>query len=855
MTAIDARDFRLTKSVKPRRYAISLQLDLDSWKSTGREQIDLDVDQPTREIVLHSDELDISAARLDSGLAMSGVTYEPESQTATLRFGQEISAGSHVLEIEWSGPIREALRGLYRSTHGGVRYAATQFEATDARRAFPCFDEPEFKARFALELIHDASLVPIANEGIASSEPMSGGKVRTRFNETPPISTYLVAFTVGPYESTAPATTATGLEVRVWLPNGLASQGTYARDAHVRSVQWLENYTGIPYPYGKLDGIGLPDFEAGAMENPGAITYRTTLVAADPATAATAAYKRIYSVVSHELTHMWWGDLVTMAWWNDLWLNESFASHVGEKCTDALNPEWGYRRDIVSQATSAFNLDQLVSTHPISMEVRNADQASERFDAITYQKGMAVLRMIESFIGEKEFQDGVHIYLTRHAEGNATADDFWRALDESSHRDVSRIANAWIKEPGHPLVRLSATSDGQGGLTVDLTQSRFFADPAVAPTEQRWLVPLVLKYGTASGMREERALLEGDRSSIHLPAAQWVYPNAGGRGFYRYALDDGALGILASHARELDPEERLMLIDNQWALTRAGKASLSQLLALIGGLRGERDREVLSAIADPLSWLSTHAVSDALRARFGKLVEEIYQPVLNELGWEVRSTDAMEEKEKRALVLSMLGRTAAVPAVREEARRRIMTHLDGSKPLDPDIASALAGSAAANGDQGLYEQYVSRMKQMADGDPQEEARFRNALVAFEDQALVRKTAEACFSDMIRTQDRGLLLFALLGSRHGRRTVWPIVREHWDTGVATLDRGGKHRIINALGQLTPRDLEAEATTWLREKESPDSAETTAQTLERLRLGADAAERLSRELPDALAHAEA
>ena len=191
------------------------------------------------------------------------------------------------------------------------------------------------------------------------------------------------------------------------------------------------------------------------MENPGAITYRTTLLAADPATAATGAYKRIYSVVSHELTHMWWGDLVTMAWWNDLWLNESFASHVGEKATDALNPEWGYRRDIVAQATAAFNLDQLLSTHPISMEVLNADQASERFDAITYQKGMAVLRMIESFIGEQAFQEGVHIYLTRHAESNATADDFWHALDEASKRDVYGIANAWIREPGHPLVRVS----------------------------------------------------------------------------------------------------------------------------------------------------------------------------------------------------------------------------------------------------------------------------------------------------------------------------------------------------------------------------------------------------------------
>ncbi len=849
MAAVDSRDFRLTKAVRPSRYEISLDLDLQNWTTVGRETIDLQVDEATREIVLHSDELDIKSAVIDSEIALEGVTYREESQTATLRFDHAVPAGSHTLEIQWNGEIREALRGLYRSTHGGARYAATQFEATDARRAFPSFDEPALKARIALELTYPEGLAAIANGAIQQTEPVGGGRVRTRFAETPPISTYLVAFTVGPYESTDERTTPAGVPVRVWLPSGLARQGEYARDAHVRSVDWLASYTGIPYPYGKLDGIGISDFEAGAMENPGAITYRTTLLAADPATASTAAYKRIYSVVSHELTHMWWGDLVTMAWWDDLWLNESFASHVGEKATDALNPEWGYRRDIVSQATSAFNLDQLLSTHPIHMEVKNADQASERFDAITYQKGMAVLRMIESFIGEKEFQAGVHIYLTRHAESNATADDFWRALDEASQRDVSRIANAWIREPGHPLVRLTSKGTGDD-VEVELTQARFFADPNLAPTDQRWLVPMVLKYGTAHGQREERTLFDGDRTTVRLPGAQWVYPNAGGRGFYRYAMDDAGVSALAAHVRELEPEERLMLIDNQWALTRANKASLPQLFELIAGMRGETDRAVLGAISDPASWLSVHAVTDQLRPRFQQFVASVFQPVLDELGWDVRPTDTMEEKEKRALVLSVLGRTAAVPSVRSEARTRIAGHLDGSHPLDPDIASALAGVAAASGDGALYERYVQRMKQSADSDPQEEARFRNALVAFEEPALIERTAEACFGDLIRTQDRGLLLFGLLGGRYSRRITWPIVKEHWNTGVDNLDRGGKHRIITALGQLTPRDLEAEAAAWLNEKESPDSVETTAQTLERLRLGADAAERLSGQLAEGL-----
>jgi puromycin-sensitive aminopeptidase len=856
LTALDTRDFRLARAVRPSRYVISLDLDLENWTSTGWETIELELDVPARAIVLHADELEITSARIDGGIPMSGVTYQDLAETATIAFDDEIGIGRHDLTIEWKGPIREALRGLYRSVHGGVRYAATQFEATDARRAFPCFDEPEFKARFSVELIHDASLTPIGNGAVEEMTPEPNGRQRTRFTETPPISTYLVAFTVGPYEGTPVAATRTGVSVQVWLPRGMAQHGEYARDAHLRSVQWLEDYTGIPYPYDKLDGIGIPDFEAGAMENPGAITYRTTLLAADPATASTAAYKRIYSVVSHELTHMWWGDLVTMAWWDDLWLNESFASHVGEKATDVLNPEWGYRRDIVSQATPAFNLDQLVSTHAVHMECKNADEASERFDAITYQKGMAVLRMIESFIGDEAFQRGVHLYLTRHAEANATADDFWNALDEASGQDVSRIANAWIREPGHPLVQVTAQGGGNGSgpMRLELTQSRFFADRAVAQTGQQWLVPLVLKYGTADGPREHRVLFEGGTTTVELPDAQWVYPNAGGRGFYRYALDDSSLQALAEHVAELDPEERLMLIDNQWALTRSGKAELGQLFTLIAALKGEQDRAVLSAIADPLAWLSTHAVSEELRPRFQKLVAAIYQPALDELGWEVRQGDDMEVKEKRALVLSMLGRTAGVESVRQEARRRIDGHLNGSVRLDPDIASALAGVAAGGGDAALYDAYLARMKAAADSDPQEEARFRNGLTSFEEPALVERTAKACFGELIRVQDRGLMLFSLLGGRHARRITWPIVQANWDTGVETLDRGGKHRIINALGQLTPRDLETEARSWLEAKRAPDSEETTAQTLERLRLNAEAAERLAGQLAGALDRAE-
>lgn len=850
----DRRDFRLAKTVRPRRYELRFDLDLNDWQSAARGRIDLHMDEPTREITLHAVELDIKSATLADGPVLEGVSYDEEAQTATLRFTGEASAGHHALDLEWTGPIRDALRGLYRMSHGGAKYAATQFEATDARRAFPSFDEPEFKARFSIELVHDSGLTAIGNAAIERTEQLPDGRALTRFAETPPISTYLVAFTVGPYESTEQVTSRTGVPVRVWLPPGLADKGDYARDVHASSVAWLEDYTAIPYPYGKLDAIGLPDFEAGAMENPGAITYRTTLLAADERTATTAAFKRIFSVVSHELTHMWWGDLVTMAWWNDLWLNESFASFVGEKATAAQNPEWGYLRDMVAQATPAFNLDQLASTHPISMEVRNADQASERFDAITYLKGMSVLRMIESFVGEDAFRGGVRIYLDRHAEANATADDFWRALDEASGQNVTAIANNWIFEPGHPVVTFSTAREGDG-LRVELRQRRFFADPSASQTDQRWLVPVVIKYGTPGGVREERLLMESESETVTLPGAQWYYPNAGGRGFYRYSLDDESVRMLAqSGLRQLAPEERLQLVDNYWALVHSGRATLRQLFELLAGLRGEQDRAVLDSIADAFAWLSTHAVRDEHRPAFEAFVASFFAPILDELGWEVRPGESTDDRERRARAMAILGRIARVPSVMEEAKKRIQASLDGQTQLDPDIASALAGIAAASGDEPLYERYVARMRGAEATDAQEEARFRNALPAFEDPKLVERTAKATFDGTFRLQDRGLMLSGLLGSRHGRIIAWSILRDRWDTDVAPLDPGLKRRIIGGLGQLTPRELEREATALLQEKQSSDSTEITAQTLERLRLNAAAAERLAGELDEALAVAQ-
>ncbi|HKW78021.1 MAG TPA: M1 family metallopeptidase, partial [Candidatus Limnocylindria bacterium] len=837
MTGFD-RDFRLSKDVLPSRYDLRFDLDLDHWTSSGWERVALRSAKAAREIVLHAVDLDIATASIDGSNALESQRADAEAQVVVLRFAKEIPAGEHRLEITWTGGIRESLRGLYRSTRGEERYAATQFEAADARRAFPCFDEPEFKAVFAIELTYPAGNTAIANMPPVATEQAGENRSRTKFRETPVrISSYLLAFTVGPYESTPEVVTPSKIPVRAWLPPGLAGQALYARDAHVRSVEWLQDYTAIPYPFIKVDAIGIPDFEAGAMENPGAITYRTRLLAADATNASIVTLKGIFSTAAHELTHMWWGDLVTMRWWTDLWLNESFASFVGEKATAALNPEWRYWRDFVADNTGAFNLDALASTHPISIEAKNAEEASERFDAITYTKGAAVLRMIESYLGEEAFRAGVRIYLDRHREANASADDFWHALDEASGQDVTSIMNAWIKEPGHPIVSVSVHGSGDG-LDLELSQTRYYSDRELS-SPQRWPVPLVLKYGTDAGVREQRVLLRDARMTMRLPGATWVYPNASGRGFYRWQLDETADRLLDAGAKRLAPEERLSLVDNAWALTRTGRMTLASFLRRLDSLAGEDDRTVIGAISDALAWLSSYAVRDRTQAPFARFVDAFYRPIFEKVGWRPRDGEDADTREKRGRVIGMLGYHARSEDIRRGARDRALRHLEGTEPLHPDGAGVILGVAATEGDDALWDRYVARMRSAQQSDAQEESRLRQALTSFEDEHVSRRTAEAIFSPLIRTQDRGLMIIPFLQGRRTRDAGWEAIRAHWDADVATAEPLFKQRFVNAVSQLQTERYRDEAIAFLESKRTPDIEETVKQGVERLRVNTAAA----------------
>ena len=847
------RDFRLAKSIRPIRYDLRIDVDLDQWRFRVDEGIDVRLDAPTAKITLHAIELDIRAAAAEIGDRVIAATLSDnaEAETVTLCFSEPLPAGQIRIALEIHGDIRERLRGFYRSTKDGARYAATQFEAADARRAFACFDEPEFKARFALTLVIPENLTAISNGAIVGERPLGNGRMEVEFAETPPISSYLVAYCVGPFEPTPTVETPAGWPVRVFLPRGMADKGIFARDAHAHSLHYLEAYTAIPYPYAKVDAIGVPDFEAGAMENPGAITYRLTAIAADEKRSSTHALKGIYYTAAHELTHMWWGDLVTMAWWDDLWLNESFATFIGYKAVAELVPEWGLWRDFVATLSRPFSLDSLVSTHPISFEVKNAQQATERFDVITYWKGAGVVRMIEGFLGADEFRTGVRAYLNKYRESNATADDFWRELSAASGRDVAAIANAWIKEPGHPVVHVIATPTA-GGLTLAFRQERFYADPAAAggAAAQLWPVPLVVKYGTGSTIESRSFLLEGETGEVELESADWFYPNAEGAGFYRFTLDDGALANLGARMQQvLEPHERLLLANNQWALLKAGHVSIEQFLRLLDAYGSEEDRAVVSTVIDQLGWISTHVADESSDSAFEALVARTYAARLAAVGWEPATGETADDRMKRAAILGAMGGIARVGAVRDEARVRLEKYFADSTALDPNVVSVVASIAAIDGDAALFDQYVKRKRQ-ATSDPEEEQRFLLALGAFDDAELMARALALTMTDEVRPQDRTFLLANLLGRRASRRIGWQFVRDHWEELSSTMDPMLMQGLIRATSQLTDPSMAEEVSTFLAMRETAQTKETIAQAREQLRIDAATVARLRPALAAAL-----
>jgi puromycin-sensitive aminopeptidase len=494
--------------VRPERVQVHVEVDPQkSPRFRGRVSIDLRLTRPRRALRLHAADLRVTRPRvLSEGRTLRGrVVAHPELEMIDVELPRRIPDGEATLELDFAGRLRSDLCGLYGASIGSRRYAFTQLEATEARKFFPCFDEPSLKARFEISVTTGARCRVLSNAPVRRTQRLSGRRKTVHFAETPPLSTYLIALAVGELESSRPICVGP-TPIRVWHTPGKRRLSGFALEAARECLQRLERYFGVPYPYAKLDLVAVPDFEFGAMENAGAVFFRETLLLLDPSTSTLTERKRAAEVICHELAHMWYGDLVTMAWWDDLWLNESFATWMAFHVVDDWMPEWKMWHDFQHGRAAALELDALRHTHPVYCEVRTPAEASENFDLITYEKGASVVCMLERYLGAARFRRGVRRYIRRHREGNAVAADLWQALSEASGEDVNRVARAWIEREGHPLVEIR-----RRGRRIELRQERTALRPPQRRSATRWPLPWFARVGRGRGSRLERRLLSRAR--------------------------------------------------------------------------------------------------------------------------------------------------------------------------------------------------------------------------------------------------------------------------------------------------------------------------------------------------------
>jgi puromycin-sensitive aminopeptidase len=844
------KNFRLPLEVKPTRYRATLRVDLDAARFEGQLLIDLTLAAPRSAITLHAVELDVKSAVVewDGGSVTGGaIRADAESETLTFEFPSPLPAGKTTLQLNWSGRFSPGLRGLYRA--GSL--AVTQFEAADARRVFPCFDEPSFKAIWQLTLEDvPPGLTAISNSEVVSDQAGAGlAQRRIVFAPTPLLSSYLVALIVG-NQVASDAITARGIPIRTWSVPEKRNLTGFAQTAAAAVLPLLEDYFGLPYPFGKLDQIGVPNFEAGAMENAGAITFREVALLLDVATAPLAVQKRAAEVITHELAHQWFGNLVTMVWWDDLWLNEAFATWMAYKIVDAWRPEWRIWMDFEMGKGSALVLDALQSAHPIRADVRNAEEAGESFDAITYEKGGAVLRMIEGFLREDRFREGIRLYMRRHREGNATADDLWGALGDSSGQPIVELANGWIRQMGYPLVRLASAPSSNGKPRVTLTQRRFFADPEARETgaPARWLVPAVLRFRDATGVKQQSVLLREASAEVELEAdgaVSWCLANAQGRGFFRAAYEPALLANLVSSIDELGPEERLGLVSDQWALVRAGQVEVASFLDLVSGLGGETDHVVLEEILTRLSVIEHRHVADEDRARLHAFIAGLFAGTTARLGWRAPLGAAAEDDEtrlRRAALLRARVLLARVPDATAEAEARYAEHIEGgTSTLDPNLLDVVVTAAARSADEARFEGLRRRAR--TETDPAAKRRFLHALARVETPALVKRAVELAMTDDVPMQDFTSYMGVLLGNRATREETWELIRDGWDTVRAKADSPILiRRLIESFSVLPERRHLTEVEAFLTRHPIDGAKQATAQTLERLHMDVALRERL-------------
>ena len=836
----------LPANVKPNKYRLTLQPDLNNFTFKGEQTVDIEIVEPTARIVLNAAELEISGVTLrrnGSETSTHSVSLDGDTETVTFDFGRTLSPGRAQLEMEFTGILNDRLVGFYRSEYqdseGQTRHlATTQFEATDARRAFPCWDEPAQKAVFDVTLIFDDAYQAVSNTPIVEESSPAPGLRSVRFGETPIMSTYLLAFVVGDLVSVE-ADAADGTRVGIWTTRGKENQAGFALDTSVKLLGYFNEYFGIPYPLPKLDHIAIPDFAAGAMENWGAVTYRETALLVDPENSSAGTRQRVAEVVAHEMAHMWFGDLVTMEWWDDLWLNESFASWMGTKAVDWLFPEWEMWTQFVNMDTNrALSLDGLKNSHPIEQEVKNPAEVSQLFDAISYSKGGSVIRMLENFLGPEVFQGGLYRYLKGHEYGNARTQDLWEALEEESGLPVTSIMDSWVKQTGYPVLQVQAARS-EHEVQVSLSQERFVYDRLLGeeePNPEVWQVPVTV---SAPGASSASMVMEAKEAAVSLPAASpandWYKVNADQTGFYRvnYTNEDWQRLAPAIRSLELPATDRLGIQNDAYALSRAGLLPITQFLELAGSYSGETDASVWSDLASNLRDIEQLIANEPVRPAYQRFGRELFAPAARRAGWTPRPEDGHLDSLLRSTVLGQSG-TYNDPETLAQATDLFQRYLSDPEAVHPDLRGVVFSLAAQAGDRATYDQ-LWELEERASLQ-EEKIRLLLAMSRFQDVNLLNDTLERSLSSRVRSQDTITVVAGVAANPAGRELAWEFVKSNW----AEFDRRyggggfGLMRLVSIVNSFTTEEGMADVERFFTDNPAPAAERTIRQALERMRL---------------------
>jgi alanyl aminopeptidase len=836
------KDGRLAPFASPVRYTAQLNIDPNQPRFSGTVQILVDVPAPTSFIVLHA--RDIGVARATALIAGGAIAASATSRLAeggkypaelVLRFERPVPKGQATLDIAYDAPFSKDLNGIYRVKEGERYYAFTQFEATDARRAFPCFDEPSFKVPWEMKITVPKGMLAVANTPeVRHSE--AGSSTVFEFAPTPPVPSYLLALAVGDLDVRTGATSP--VPIRLLTVKGKSHLGTMALDATAAMTQKLADYFGSPFPYPKLDIVAVPDFGAGAMENAGFITFREEALLLDPAHASTATKRRVALIIAHELAHQWFGDFVTMAWWNDLWLNEGFATWMETKVLDLWKPSFEGRLFAASDTLEAMDLDGLDAARAIRQPVTTTGQASEAFDSITYQKGAAVLAMLERWVGPEKFQQGVRDYLGAHAWKNAKAEDLLSALDRATGKDVTQLASTFLDQAGIPMVSVNASCNG-GKLTgIDLEQQPWRPLGSKATAEKVWRVPVCMRV---EGQKDELCT-ELTKASQHVDAPagaacpSWVHPNANAAGYYRFNLLDAKLIALASAAK-LTPADRLAVLSNGWAMVRAGKVGVETMLKVLSSFDKETNHEVVSAEVEILTAMNEAIIDETSRAGFKKYVSARLGNQKRLLGWGGKKGPSEIDDGKALLrksVLFAMGELAEDETTLKEADKQAKAWLTDPNGVDGDIAQVAIELASRKAGKERFDALFVAMKNAA--TPQNRVIAVRGLSSFGDASLLRETLDKLLSGEIKLQDIRYVFAAALDHQPSRAVVLDWVRTNWSKLSTRMPRPFVRRFVSLVGHTCTKATRDEVATFFQtEAKQLDGADRAlAQGIEKATL---------------------